>query len=62
LIVRLDDDYQDELDDLLKAQEELNKDSNNFLAQRQLKKSKTKLARKLEEAEIDAVLTKKKEV
>ncbi|CAG8581754.1 3810_t:CDS:2 [Paraglomus occultum] len=54
--------YQGEIDDLIESQEELNKDSANPLAQKQLKRSKAKLTEKLEEAEINAVLIKKKEV
>jgi chromosome segregation ATPase len=60
---KLNNDYQDEIDDLLKAWEELKKDSNNHLAKRQLKQSKARLVGKLKgESEIDTVLAKKGEL
>nr|CAG8667700.1 14493_t:CDS:2 [Entrophospora candida] len=59
---KLNPDRQDSLDDLLKAQEELSRDSSSHLAQKQLKKNKENLAGKLSEKEINMILAKKKEV
>ena len=59
---KLDIRRQEKIDDLLGAQEELNKNSGNLFVQKQFEKVKEELARKLDEKEITNILAKQEEV
>jgi len=59
---KLDTRRQEKIDDLLGAQDELNKNSSNLFVQKQFEKVRGELAKKLSEEEIINILAKQEEV